>query len=86
MLERAPADGSCALPDAVEDLVVPADLAADLADAPPPTAPHRAAFPRSVRPGILEGIVRAERPGARAEQAPETAEKAQVDERADQWR
>lgn len=85
VVERAQADGSWALLDAVEDLVVPDDLAAALA-AHPPAAEHWDAFPRSVRRGILEWIVQAKRPGTRAERIRETAEKAQRGERANQWR
>ena len=85
VVERAQADGSWALLDAVEDLVVPDDLAAALA-AHPPAAASWDAFPRSVRRGILEWIVQAKRPGTRAERVRETAEKAQLGERANQWR
>jgi uncharacterized protein YdeI (YjbR/CyaY-like superfamily) len=85
VVERAQADGSWALLDAVEDLVVPDDLAAALA-AHPPAAESWDAFPRSVRRGILEWIVQAKRPGTRAERIRETAEKAQRGERANQWR
>jgi uncharacterized protein YdeI (YjbR/CyaY-like superfamily) len=85
VVERAQADGSWALLDAVEDLVVPDDLAAALA-AHPPAAESWDAFPRSVRRGILEWIVQAKRPGTRAGRIRETAEKAQRGERANQWR
>jgi uncharacterized protein YdeI (YjbR/CyaY-like superfamily) len=85
VVERAQADGSWALLDAVEDLVVPDDLAAALA-AHPPAAESWDAFPRSVRRGILEWIVQAKRPETRAERVRETAEKAQLGERANQWR
>jgi uncharacterized protein YdeI (YjbR/CyaY-like superfamily) len=85
VVERAKADGSWTLLDAVEDLVVPDDLAAALAEHPP-AAEHWAAFPRSVKRGILEWIVQAKRAGTRAERVRETAERAQVDERANQWR
>lgn len=85
MVERAKADGSWTMLDAVEDLVVPDDLAAALA-AHPPAAEHWEAFPRSVKRGILEWIVQAKRPATRAKRVAETAERAQVNERANQWR
>lgn len=85
MVDRAKADGSWTLLDAVEDLVVPDDLTAALA-AHPPAAERWAAFPRSAKRGILEWIVQAKRPETRAKRVAETAEKAQVNERANQWR
>ena len=85
VVDRAQADGSWTMLDAVEDLVVPDDLAAALA-AHPPAAEHWAAFPRSVKRGILEWIVQAKRPATRARRVAETAERAQVNERANQWR
>lgn len=84
-VESAKADGSWTLLDAVEDLLVPDDLAAAF-DAHPPAAGHWAAFPRSVRRGILEWIVQARRPETRARRVAETAEKAARNERANQWR
>jgi uncharacterized protein YdeI (YjbR/CyaY-like superfamily) len=85
LVEAAKADGSWALLDAVEDLVVPDDLAAAFA-AHPPAAEHWTAFPRSVRRAILEWIVQARRPETRAKRVTETAEKAARNERANQWR
>ncbi len=84
-VEAAQADGSWTLLDAVEDLIVPDDLAAAFA-AHPPAAEHWEAFPRSARRGILEWIVQAKRPETRARRIAETAEKAAVNERANQWR
>ena len=85
VVEAARADGSWTLLDDVEDLVVPPDLAAAFA-ARPPAAEHWEAFPRSVRRGILEWIVQARRPETRARRITETAERAAVNERANQWR
>jgi uncharacterized protein YdeI (YjbR/CyaY-like superfamily) len=85
VVEAAKADGSWTLLDAVEDLVVPDDLAAAF-DAHPPARAHWEAFPRSARRGILEWIVQARRPDTRARRVAETAEKAARNERANQWR
>ena len=83
-VDAARADGSWALLDAVEDGVVPDDLAAAL-DAHPPAATHFAAFPRSAKRGILEWIAQAKKPETRARRVLDTAQKAQRDERANQW-
>jgi uncharacterized protein YdeI (YjbR/CyaY-like superfamily) len=85
VIEAAKADGSWTLLDAVEDLVVPDDLAAAFA-AHPPAAEHWETFPRSVKRAILEWIVHAKRPETRAKRVLDTAGKAQVGERANQWR
>ena len=84
LVEAAKADGSWTLLDAVEDLVVPDDLAAALDSAPPARA-HWEAFPRSVRRSILEWIVHARRPETRARRVAVTAELASRNERANQW-
>lgn len=84
-VEAARRDGSWAALDAVEALEVPPDLAAALA-ARPPAADHFAAFPRSVRRGILEWIVAARRPETRARRVEETARLAAENRRANQWR
>ena len=63
----------------------PADLEAAL-DAAPPAADYWAAFPRSVRRGILEWIALAKRPETRAARVEETARLAARNERANQWR
>jgi len=65
--------------------VVPDDLAAAFA-AHPPAREHWDAFPRSARRAILEWIVQAKRAETRAKRVAEAAEKAQVNERANQWR
>jgi uncharacterized protein YdeI (YjbR/CyaY-like superfamily) len=85
VLEAAKADGSWTMLDAVEDLVVPDDLAAAL-DARPGAREQWEAFPRSVRRGILEWIVQAKRAPTREKRVTETADKAAAGERANQWR
>ena len=84
-VDAAKADGTWTSLDAVEDLVVPPDLATALA-AYPPAADHFAAFPRSAKRGILEWIHTAKRPDTRAKRVAETATLAARNERANQWR
>lgn len=84
-VEAAKRDGTWDLLNDVEALDVPPDLAAALA-ANPPAAAHFAAFPRSVRRGILEWILQAKRPDTRAKRVAETARLAAANERANQWR
>lgn len=84
-VEAAQADGSWSRLDAVEDLVVPDDLAAAF-DAEPGSREQWDAFPRSARRGILEWIVTAKRPATRARRVEETAQLAARGERANQWR
>jgi uncharacterized protein YdeI (YjbR/CyaY-like superfamily) len=60
-IDAARADGSWTLLDAVEDLVIPADLGAAL-DRPPEARQPFEAFPRSAKRGILEWIAQAKRP------------------------
>jgi uncharacterized protein YdeI (YjbR/CyaY-like superfamily) len=83
-VDAAKADGSWSKLDAVEDGVIPPDLAAALA-AHPPAAERFAAFPRSVRRGILEWIEQARRPETRQQRVLQTATLAQRNERANQW-
>jgi uncharacterized protein YdeI (YjbR/CyaY-like superfamily) len=85
VVAAAKADGSWTLLDAVEDLVVPDDLAAAFATVTG-SRDNWEAFPRSVRRGILEWIVQAKRPPTRAKRVRETAELAGRGERANQWR
>jgi uncharacterized protein YdeI (YjbR/CyaY-like superfamily) len=80
-IEAAKADGSWTLLDDVEDLVVPDDLAAALAAAPPARA-HWDAFPRSAKRAILVWLLQARRPQTRARRVAEIAGKAAVNERA----
>jgi uncharacterized protein YdeI (YjbR/CyaY-like superfamily) len=84
-VEKARKDGTWSMLDAVEDLVVPEDLAADF-ESFPPAAANFAAFPRSVQRGILEWIVQAKRAETRSARIRTTAEMAQRNERANQWR
>jgi uncharacterized protein YdeI (YjbR/CyaY-like superfamily) len=85
VVEAAKADGSWTLLDAVEDLVVPDDLAAAFT-AVPGSREQWEAFPRSVRRGILEWIVQAKRAQTRENRVRETAELAGRGERAHQGR
>jgi uncharacterized protein YdeI (YjbR/CyaY-like superfamily) len=84
-IRRAKEDGSWSKLDDVENLVVFDDLAAALADRPPARA-NWDAFPPSVRRGILEWIVQAKRAPTRENRVRETAQMAQRNERANQWR
>jgi uncharacterized protein YdeI (YjbR/CyaY-like superfamily) len=72
LIEEAKRDGSWTLLDAVEDLVVPDDLAAAFADHPG-SRERWDGFPRSVRRAALEWIVQARRPETRARRVAETA-------------
>lgn len=84
-IEVAQQDGSWNALDGVEALEMPPDLAQALADNPP-AAEHFAAFPRSVKRGILEWIGNAKRPETRAKRVTETAILAAENKRANQWR
>lgn len=81
VVERAKADGTWSMLDDVENLIVPEDLAQALA-ALPPAEEQFAAFPRSVRRGILEHIHQAKRPETRAKRIALVAEMAQQGKRA----
>ena len=83
-VDAARADGTWALLDDVEALVVPDDLAAAFA-AHPGSAAEWEDFPPSARRGILEWIVQAKRPATRARRIEETARLAARGERANQW-
>ena len=74
-------DGSWTLFDDVENLVVPADLAAAL-EALPPARANFDAFPPSARKQILAWVVTAKRAETRASRIRTAAEKAQRNERA----
>lgn len=84
-VDAAKADGTWELLDAVEALEVPPDLTAEFAKYPH-AAGHFAAFPRSVRRGILEWILQARRAETRAKRVAETARLANDNQRANQWR
>jgi uncharacterized protein YdeI (YjbR/CyaY-like superfamily) len=84
-IEQAKADGSWSALDAVDRLEVPHDLQAAF-EARPGAGEAWAGFPPSARRGILEWIGAARRPETRARRIAETANAAQVGERANQWR
>lgn len=84
-VQRARADGTWEALDAVEALLEPEDLRAAL-DAAPAARKHWDAFPRSTRRAILEWILAAKRPTTRANRISDTAAKAALDIRANQWR
>lgn len=85
MVEAAKTDGSWTMLDAVENLEVPDDLAAEF-DKYPNARANWDAFPRSARRGILEWIVQAKRPDTRAKRIAETVRLAEDNIRANQWR
>lgn len=84
-IEAAKADGSWTALDDIENLVVPGDLAAALRELPP-AEQNWEAFPRSVKRGVLEWIANAKRSTTRLKRIQETAELAQRNERANQWK
>jgi uncharacterized protein YdeI (YjbR/CyaY-like superfamily) len=84
-IEAARADGSWSRLDAVEDLVVPDDLAAAFGRHPG-SRERWDAFPPSARRAILEWIVQARREETRARRVEETAAAAARGERANQPR
>jgi uncharacterized protein YdeI (YjbR/CyaY-like superfamily) len=84
VVDAARASGRWELLDEVEDGVVPDDLAAALAARAGARA-HWDGFPRSVRRGVLGWIVQARRPETRARRIAETADRAALGERANQW-
>jgi len=81
----AKANGAWSALDAVETLEPPPDLAAALKRAAPADV-HFAAFPPSVRRGVLEWIAQAKRPETRARRIAETARLAAQNKRANQYR
>ena len=82
-VERARADGSWTILDAVEDLHVPRDLEAALA-ARPGARERWEAFPPSARRALLAWIVMAKRDETRLRRVQETAEAAERGERANE--
>ena len=80
-IERAKANGSWEVLDAVERLEVPADLAQAL-DGHPPAAANFAAFPPSARKMHLSWVAMARRPETRAARITEIAEAAARNQRA----
>ena len=83
VIDAAKADGSWSALDAVEDLVVPDDLAAAFR-ASPPAASEWEAFPRSAKRGILEWVRSAKRGETRRKRIEEAATLAARGERANQ--
>jgi uncharacterized protein YdeI (YjbR/CyaY-like superfamily) len=81
VIDAAKADGSWTLLDDVEDLVVPADLAAAFA-AHPGARENWDAFPRSPRRAMLVWLVEAKKPQTRAKRVAEIAERAAQGRRA----
>jgi uncharacterized protein YdeI (YjbR/CyaY-like superfamily) len=84
-VEAAKANGAWSLLDDVEDLVVPEDLSAAFA-ANPGSREQWDGFPPSARRAILEWVAQAKRPDTRAKRVAETARRAALGERANQWR
>jgi uncharacterized protein YdeI (YjbR/CyaY-like superfamily) len=84
-VERARADGSWTSLDAIEQGIVPDDLAAALA-AHPPAATNFESFPKSARRAILVWIAAAKRSETRAARVRETADRAARNERANERR
>lgn len=82
-VERAKLDGSWTSLDAIEQGIIPDDLAAALA-AEPAAAAKFEAFPKSARRAILVWIAAAKRPETRAARVRETAERAARNERANE--
>ena len=80
-IERAKENGSWTLLDTVEQGIIPDDLAAALAAAPPAAA-NFDAFPKSVRRMLLERVAQARRPETRAARIHEIATRAARNERA----
>ena len=81
VVEAAKRDGSWTLLDDVEDLVVPADLAAAFSEREG-SREQWEAFPRSVKRAQLEQVVQAKRPDTRARRIAAIAEGAARGERA----
>jgi uncharacterized protein YdeI (YjbR/CyaY-like superfamily) len=83
-VDAAKARGTWTVLDTASALVIPDDLAAALADAPPARA-HFDAFPTSSRRGILEWLSLARRPATRASRIAEIARLARENKRANSW-
>jgi uncharacterized protein YdeI (YjbR/CyaY-like superfamily) len=81
LIEQAKQDGSWTVYDEIEDLVIPDDLAAALAENDE-AARHFHAFSRSSKKGILWWIKTARRPETRRKRIAETVEMAQHNLRA----
>ncbi|MFM9967467.1 MAG: YdeI/OmpD-associated family protein [Burkholderiales bacterium] len=84
-VRAAKEDGSWIALDAVEALEIPEDLRIAL-ERQSKAAEYFAAFPRSVKRGILEWIQSAKKAETRAARVAETAKLAKENQRANQWR
>lgn len=80
VIDRAKQDGSWTLLDAVEDLVVPDDLARAFAERPG-SREHWESLPRSAKRSSLEWIVQAKRTETRQRRVTATADAAERGER-----
>jgi uncharacterized protein YdeI (YjbR/CyaY-like superfamily) len=85
VVATAQADGSWTAYDAVEELVIPHDLAEALAGNPE-AAQHFSQFPPSSRKNILWWITSAKRPATRAQRIAETIRLAAQNLRANHYR
>jgi uncharacterized protein YdeI (YjbR/CyaY-like superfamily) len=85
VIEAAKASGTWKALEEVEDLVIPDDLA-KVFQGYAQAAANFAAFPRSVKRGILEWIAQAKRSETRSKRVSETAARAAENIRANQWR
>ncbi len=83
-VDAAKRDGSWAALEAVDALIIPADLAKAFR-AHKGSAANFDGFPRSTKRAILEWIMNAKRPETRAARVNETAALAAKNERANQW-
>lgn len=85
VIEQAKRDGTWTVLDDVENLVVPDDLAAAFAAAPP-AQENWDSFSRSAKMAILYWVIQAKRPETRAARVAETARRAAVNEKANEPR
>ncbi len=84
-VDRAKANGTWTMLDAIEAMVCPPDLAKALA-ANPTAKKHFDAFPPSVRKGIFQWVIQAKRPETRAKRVAEAVALAAKNVRANQPR
>jgi uncharacterized protein YdeI (YjbR/CyaY-like superfamily) len=85
MIDLAKKTGTWTALDDVENLTIPDDMQA-LLDATPTAKDYFAAFPRSVKRGILEWILNAKQAETRLKRIEETVRLAENNERANQYR
>lgn len=84
-IEAAKEDGSWSALDSIEALEIPPELVAALAEYECASTNFNA-FPRSVKQGILEWILNTKTPETRAKRIANTAQLANENIRANQWR